>query len=357
MKPEAVRALIGEPEWIEAGMKPEAVRALVGESELVEQAESFPEAWPEVRAIETWFYADAMTDPVMGTSSRTTCLQFEDERLAEWNFGYGIDCMEREATTGGQMVFDRRLDAYRVISCGAPARGGHCAHYYNDGFFYRYDSNGWCRSLTALGPFEHIQEPPRKLESYSEGPSTREAAAQAARQETKAEIKEFRKAAKQAIRQAEETKIDEAKQIYKAKFEAIEKATKEATLQVSSEPASRKRRREIAAIERDAKSEIEATEKARKQEIQAIKRDAKTKIKTIEVPVRTYQSAGRGRRSQGVFGNESGGGYTGGGFGSGSVGGGGGSGGSSGGSSGGGSGGGSGGSRGGEGGGDQRGRR
>ncbi len=350
MKPQAVRALIGEPEWIEAGMKPEVVRALVGESELVEQAESFPETWPEVRAIETWFYADEMVDPVMGASSRTPCLQFEDERLSEWNFGYGIDCMDREATTGGQMAFDRQLDAYRVVSCGISALGGHCAHYYDDGFFYRFDANGWCRSISSIGPFEHIQEPPRKLESYSEGPSTREAAAQAARQDAKAEIKEFRKAAKQAIRQAEEAKIDEAKQIYKAKIEAIEKDTKEATHQVSSEPASRKRKREIAAIERDARSEIEATEKARKQEIRAIKRDSKTKIKTIEVPERTYQSAGRGRRSQGVFGNGSGGGYTGGGFGTGSVGGGGSS-------SSGSSGSGSGGSRGGGGGGDQRGRR
>ena len=153
----------------------------------------------ELRGLRTWFYTDEMLDPVMGTSSRTTCLQFEDERLAEWSFGYGFDCMEREATTGGQMVFDRQLDAYRVLSCGTPARGGHCAHYYDGGFFFRYDTNGWCRSTSALGPFEHIRKPPRKLESYSESPITREAAGKAARREAKAEIKEFRKTAKRAM--------------------------------------------------------------------------------------------------------------------------------------------------------------
>ncbi|MBW2287316.1 MAG: hypothetical protein JRG90_05770 [Deltaproteobacteria bacterium] len=368
MKPEAVRALIGEPEWVEVGMKPEAVRALIGERERVEPGHSLPGTWPGlqpepsdfpatptgltetlsgVRATETWFYADEFVHPDIGTTRRTTCLHFEDERLAEWNFGYGTDCMEREATTGGQMVFDRPLGAWRVVNCGASAHGGHCAHYYHDGFFYRYDSDGWCKSARSTGPFKPIQKPPRTLESCIEDPITREAGAQAAKQNAKAEFKEFRKAAKQAIRGAEKARIDEAKQMYKAKIETIEKHTKEATRQISSEPDAKTRKREIAAIKRDARSEIKATERAKKQEIKAIKQDAKTKIKTIEVPERTYRSAGRGRRSQGVFWNGSGGGgSTGGGIGGGSVGGGSGGGSSSGG-----------GSRGGGGGDGRRGRR
>jgi hypothetical protein len=266
MKPEAVRALIGEPEWIEVGMKPETARALIGELEVVEQGDSFPETGPGlqpepsdvpatptglaetlsgVRATETWFYADEFVHPDMGTTRRTTCLYFEDERLAEWNFGYGTNCMEREATTGGQMVFDRQFDIWRVVSCGAGAHGGHCAHYYYDGSFYRYDSNGWCRSRWSTGPFEHTQEPPRALECCVEHPIARVAAAQAAKQNVQAQRKAYKKAAKQAIQVTEKAKIREAQREAKAKFEPIEKARKEAIHQAMAEPDAKTRKKAV----------------------------------------------------------------------------------------------------------------
>jgi hypothetical protein len=378
MKPEAVRALIGEPEWIEVGMKPEAVRALIGEPELVEQGDSFPETWPGlrpepsdvpatptgltetlsgVRATETWFYADEFVHPDMGTTRRTTCLRFEDERLAEWNFGYGTDCMERGATTGGQMVFDRQFDIWRVLSCGASAHGGHCAHYYHDGFFFRYDDDGWCRGLSSTGPFEHIQSPPRELDCCIEDPITREAAAQAAKQDVQAQFEAFQKAAKQAIHATEKAKIRDAKQETKAKIEPIEKTEKEAIDQAMTEPDAKTRKEAVRAIKQEAKAKVKAIQATEKTKIQDAKQEANTKIETIEKPQRTYRSADRGHRGGSVFGQGSGGGgFSRGGFGGGSIGGGGSSGGGGGGGGGGSSSGGGGG-RGGGGGGDQRGRR
>ena len=51
MKREAVRALMGEPDWVEEGTTPEAVRALMGEP--VEAERSFPASWPGLLATET----------------------------------------------------------------------------------------------------------------------------------------------------------------------------------------------------------------------------------------------------------------------------------------------------------------
>ena len=262
MKPEAVRALIGEPDWVEVGMKPEAIRALIGEPEPTEPGNSSPETWPVVqaapsamRATETWLYTDTLVYSWMGdVTERTTCLYFEDERLAKWSFGYGKDCAQGDATPGGEMVFDPQIEAYRVASCGPSAHGGHCAHYFHQDLFYRLDSNGWCRSSGSFDLFVSIEvsDVPEKL--------------------AKCECREVE------LHKANTEEIEAAQQEAATRITEIRETEKDVIRKANTEPDAGSRRAAILAARREADSKIEAIHLAENETTQAAKKEADAEI-------------------------------------------------------------------------------
>ena len=284
MKPAAVRALIGEPDWVEVGMKPAAIRALIGAPEPTEPAHSSPETWPEVqaapsamRATETWLYSDTLVYSWMGgVTERTTCLYFEDERLAEWSFGYGRDCAKGGATPGGEMVFDPQIEAYRVASCGPSAHGGHCAHYFHQDWFYRIDSNGWCRSRSSVDLFVSVEESdvPEKLAKCKcrevEINKANTEAIEAAQQEAATRITEIREAEKDVIRKAN-TEPDAG-----SRRAAIRAARREADSKIEAIHLAENETTQAAKKEADAK--ITETQRARTKAIRAAKKEANTKL-------------------------------------------------------------------------------
>jgi hypothetical protein len=100
--------------------------------------------------------------PPSWATRRTSWLHFEDDRLTGWTFDYAERVLGEEwRTPGAEMVYDPEIDAYRVVECGRNVQDDglhaeHCAHYYAESAFYRYDEDGWCTSPHARGPWTPV---------------------------------------------------------------------------------------------------------------------------------------------------------------------------------------------------------
>jgi uncharacterized membrane protein YgcG len=248
MRPEEVSALLGEPDWAQRMPTPDA-----GASASYEDVYAAPEA-------ETWVYLDdfvrrrdvaffslfsvallGMPLIVEGLSSfddetlpywatrRTSWLHFEADQLASWSFDYVSGGFgENRSTPGAEMIYDPEIEAYRVAACRPEARDDephteHCAHYYAESAFYRYDEDGWCTSLGALGPWTPIG-----VESLPY------------------ELWHHEMTAAQPILDACEESIESIEAETRIEIAALEKAGKEAIEQVESDPQADPEQRTLA---------------------------------------------------------------------------------------------------------------
>ncbi len=305
MRTEEVSALLGEPDWAQRMPTPDA-----DASASSEDVYAAPEA-------ETWVYLDdfvrardvagfslfsiallGMPLIVEGFSSsdeetlpswvtrRTSWLHFEDDQLASWSFDYVRGFGENRSTRGAEMVYDPQIEAYRVAAC-RPARKDepqeeHCAHYYAESAFYRYDEDGWCTSLGALGPWTPIgvESLPYNLwhhEMTSAQPilNACEASIESIEAETRIEIASLEKAEKEAIERVESDVDVDAEQRTLAIQEAKARThTKIAGLMAASEAA-------IDAAWKDANAEIAAMQELVTLALKAKAPTAAAKIEAI----------------------------------------------------------------------------
>jgi hypothetical protein len=294
MTREAVRSVLGEPDWVEMGMTPEAVRTLFEVS-----GQALPGGGEGLRATETWAYKRKVVDPA-GITRPMTCLEFEDERLVAWRFPSGNDCMEEGAVTGEEMVFDPEVDAYLVAGCNPTDDREHCAPYYRQGFFYRRDADGWCRGLLPLGPFGHIDvvDVPIKIFECEDtatyaNTNVRIEAIKADRWKAAKNLTAMRKLEQTAIRLEEIAEIKALEESYDAEIKAIKKTEKQAIAQAEAGTEGKLTKVTIQAASQEAASQVKASQHAKKAAIEATANQAKAKISAIEGPKRTYRSSRR----------------------------------------------------------------
>jgi hypothetical protein len=286
MRTEEVSALLGEPDWAQRMPTPDA-----GASASSEDVYAAPEA-------ETWVYLDdfvrrrdvaffslfsvallGMPLIVEGVSSfddetlpywatrRTSWLHFEGDQLASWSFDYvSGGFREDRETPGAEMIYDPEIEAYRVAACRPEAQerephAEHCAHYYAESAFYRYDEDGWCTSLGALGPWTPIgvESLPYNLWHHE-------------------------MTAAQPILNACEESIESIEAETRTEIAALEKAEKEAIDRVESDPTADAEQRTLAVREAKATTDekVAGLMTVREAAIDAAWKDANAEIAAMQ---------------------------------------------------------------------------
>ena len=330
MRPEAVSALLGEPDWAQRVEGPESERSPGASAQLGDAYAAVPEA-------ETWVYSDYLVrrddiarfsvlsvvllgmplilegiasfddeTPPSWATRRTSWLHFEDDRLTGWSFDYAERVLGEEwRTPGDEMVYDPEIEAYRVVECGRNVQDDglhpeHCAHYYAESAFYRYDEDGWCTSPHALGPWTHIgvEGLPYTLwqhELVATQPilNACEVTIELIEAETQVEIAALEKAEQEAIDRADSDSQSDAEQkalaiqeaktktrteiagVLDAEKQAIQAAWKEANAKIAAMQELR-----TLALKADKPSTFAKTEAARKARQESIQEAEKIAIRS-----------------------------------------------------------------------------